>query len=208
MNKKDLFKTMRRGIYCFADTISLCKELLNGGARIIQFRDKSAEDEEFYRKAIEMCALVRQYDDAVFIVNDRVDIALEIGADGIHVGQKDEDFHEVLARLPEDMVIGVSANTVKQAMEAEMAGATYIGAGSVFPTPSKPDAIVVGIDALEDIVKNVNVPVVAIGGITMENIRQAIKTGAHHFAMISEVNNAKDIAGRLKELSEILQQGG
>ncbi len=89
-----------------------------------------------------------------------------------------------------------------------MAGATYIGAGSVFPTPSKPDAIVVGIDTLEDIVKNVNVPVVAIGGITMENIRQAIKTGAHHFAMISEVNNAKDIAGRLKELSEILQQGG
>lgn len=206
-SKKDLFINMCRGIYCFADTIHICKKLLDGGAKVIQFRDKCTDDKAFYNKAAEMLSLVRQYDDTIFIVNDRVDVAIKIGADGIHVGQKDEDFREVLTRLPVDMIAGVSANTVDQAIEAEMSGASYIGAGSVFPTPTKSDAIVIGIDTLSDIVKSVNIPVVAIGGITMQNIRQVIKTGAHYFAMISEVNNAKDISARLRELSEILRQG-
>ena len=206
-NRKTFSKNINRGIYCFADTLPLCKKLLDGEARIIQLRDKHADNESFYEKAAEMLSLARQYDETIFIINDRVDIALKIKADGIHIGQRDEDFHEVLACLPGDMIIGVSVNTVKQGVEAEKAGASYIGAGSIFQTATKSDATVIGINMLRDIVKSVNIPVVAIGGITLQNIRQVIETGVQYFAMISEVNNAKDISLRLKELSEILQQG-
>ena len=206
-NRKAFSKTINRGIYCFADTLPLCKKLLDGGAKVIQLRDKHADNKAFYQKAIEMLSLVRQYDETIFIINDRVDIALKIKADGIHIGQEDENFHEVLACLPDDMIIGVSVDTVHQAVEAEKAGASYIGAGSVFPTPTKSDATVIGINALRDIVKSVSIPVVAIGGITLQNIRQAMETGVRYFAMISEVNNTKDISARLKELFEILQQG-
>lgn len=207
-NKKPFFKTIISGIYCFADTPALCKRLLEGGARIIQFRDKNADDKTFFKNAVEMVSLVRRFDGAVLIINDRVDIAVDVMADGVHIGQKDEDIHSVLARLPGDMIVGVSANTVKKAYEAEMAGASYIGAGSVFPTPTKPDATVIGIDALRKIVKSVKIPVVAIGGITLKNIRQVVEAGAQCIAMISEINNAEDIPSRLRALSKILKQGG
>lgn len=190
-------------IYCFADNLLLCKKLLDAGAKIIQFRDKYADDNTFHQSAKEMLSLVRQYDDAVLIINDRVNIALDINADGIHIGQEDENFHKVLARVPDEMIVGVSADTVTQAIEAEQAGASYIGAGSVFPTPSKSDAKIIGINALCDIVKSVTIPVAAIGGITLKNIRQVMETGAHYFAMISEINGAEDISERLKELTEI-----
>jgi thiamine-phosphate pyrophosphorylase len=206
-NRKAFFDTINREIYCFADTIPLCKKLLDGGAKVIQLRDKHTDEKAFYQKAIEMFSLVRQYDETIFIINDRVDIAREIKADGIHIGQEDEIFHKVLARVPDYMIVGVSVDTVNQAVEAEKAGASYIGAGSVFPTSTKSDATVIGINALCDIVKSVSIPVVAIGGITMQNIRQVMETGARYFAMISEVNNVEDISARLKELFEILQQG-
>jgi len=206
-NRKTFSDTLNREIYCFADTIPLCKKLLDGGAKIIQLRDKHADNKTFYQMAIEMLSLVRQYDETIFIINDWVEIAREIKADGIHIGQKNENFHEVLARVPDDMIVGVSVNTVNQAVEAEKAGASYIGAGSVFPTPTKSDATVIGINVLHDIVKSVSIPVAAIGGITLQNIQQVVGTGVRYFAMISEVNNAKDISARLKELFEILQQG-
>jgi len=204
-NRKTFFETGNSGgIYCFADNLPLCKKLLDGGAKIIQLRDKYTEDKAFCQSAKEMLSLVRQYDGAILIINDRVDIALEVKADGIHIGQEDENFYTVLDRVPNEMIVGVSVDTAKQAIEAEQAGASYIGAGSVFPTPSKSDAKIIGINALRDIVKSVNIPIVAIGGITSKNIRQVMETGVRYFAMISEVNNAKDITARLKELSEIL----
>ncbi len=206
-NRKTLINAGTGLIYCFADTPQLCKKLLDGGAKIIQLRDKHSDDKTFYQSAVEMLSLVRQYDDAVLIINDRVDIALEIKADGIHIGQEDENFYEVLKRVPDNMIIGVSVDTAEQAVEAEKAGAGYVGAGAVFPTPSKSDANIIGINALRDIVKIISIPVVAIGGITMKNIRQIAECGVRYFAMISEVNNAQDISARLKELSAILQKG-
>jgi len=201
-NRRAFSNTSR--IYCFADTLPLCKKLLDGGAKIIQLRDKHSDDNTFYQSAREMLSLVRHYDDAILIINDRVDIALEVKADGIHIGQEDENFYNVLDRVPDEMIVGVSADTAKQAIEAERAGASYIGAGAVFPTPSKSDAKIIGINALSDIVKSVNIPIVAIGGITLKNIRQIMETGVRYFAMISEVNSSKYISVRLKELSEIL----
>jgi thiamine-phosphate pyrophosphorylase len=204
MKNRRAFSNISR-IYCFADNLPLCKKLLDGGAKIIQLRDKYSDDNAFYHSAKEMLSLVRHYDDAIFIINDRVDIALEINADGIHIGQEDENFYNVLRRVPDEMIVGVSVDNAPQAIEAEKAGASYIGAGSVFPTPSKSDAKLIGINALRDIVKSVNIPIAAIGGITLNNIREVMETGVQYFAMISEINTAKDISARLKELSEILK---
>lgn len=195
------------GIYCFADSIPLCKKLLDGGARIIQLRNKHLHDRAFYQLAEEIVLMVRRYDDAVLIINDRVDIALKVKADGIHIGQEDENYREVIRRAPKTMIVGVSVDTVNEAIEAEQAGATYIGAGSIFPRPSKSDAKLIGIEIPKQIVKSVSIPVVAIGGIGMRNIHQVMETGARYYAMISEINNAKNIPGRLRELFSIVKKG-
>jgi thiamine-phosphate pyrophosphorylase len=164
-------------------------------------------DRAFYQLAEEIVLMVRRYDDAVLIINDRVDIALKVKADGIHIGQEDENYREVISRAPKTMIVGVSVDTVNEAIEAEQAGATYIGAGSIFPTPSKSDAKLIGIEILRQIVKSVSIPVVAIGGIGMRNIHRVMETGARYYAMISEINNAKDIPGRLRELFSIVKKG-
>jgi len=109
-------------IYCFADTPEMCRVLLEAGARVIQLRHKTAGDDEFRRLARAMLAEVRRFDDALLIVNDRVDIAIEVGADGIHVGQEDLDAREVLRRAPQAMILGVSARTPAEARAAAAAG--------------------------------------------------------------------------------------
>jgi thiamine-phosphate pyrophosphorylase len=197
------FFTELRGIYCFADNLPLCRKLLEGGANIIQLRDKTANDHSFARLAKDMLSLTKAYN-AILIVNDRVDIAIGIGADGIHIGQEDEQYREVIRRVPENMIVGVSVDTVGQAIDAEKAGATYLGAGAVFPTPSKSDAVLIGLETLSDIVRRVTIPVAAIGGITLENIREVAQTGVRYFAIISAINAAENIGARLKEFQTCL----
>jgi len=199
--KKAFFITNKREIYCFADNVGLCRKLLDAGAKVIQFRNKKIDDSAFQNIAKEMLSLVRSYDNAVLIINDRVDIALEINADGIHIGQEDGDYQEIIRHAP-DMIIGVSVDTAEEAIDAERAGATYLGAGSAFPTPTKPDAVVIGIDGVRSVVQAVSIPVVAIGGISIENIRQVAETDAQYYAIISGINNAENISARLNELKK------
>ncbi|MCP4346518.1 MAG: thiamine phosphate synthase [Desulfobacterales bacterium] len=200
---KEFFSTDRRDIYCFADNMDICRKLLTGGANIIQLRNKHIDDTAFKKLAEEMLSLARD-SDAILIINDRVDIAIEIMADGIHIGLEDENYREVITRAPDNMIVGVSVDTVKEAVEAEQAGAAYVGAGAVFPTPTKGDAVVIGIDELHNIVRAVKVPVVAIGGISMENIQQVVETGAQYYAIISDINNSQDIPARLNEFFTII----
>ena len=197
--KKATISTSRRDLYCFADSADLCRRLLEGGARIIQLREKQLDDSGFRRLGVEMQALVREVPGAVLIVNDRVAIALEIGADGIHIGQADEDCREVIRRVPPQMIVGVSVDTAAEAIAAQAAGATYVGAGSVFPTPTKPDAQIIGIEALRRIVQSVHIPVVAIGGIALQNAAAVVAAGAHYLAVISQINDAADIPARIRE---------
>lgn len=197
--KKSPFGTSRRDLYCFADSPGLCRRLLEGGARIIQLREKHMDDPGFRRLGAEMQTMVRQYPEALLIVNDRVEIALELGVDGIHIGQEDENYREVIRRVPPEMIIGVSVDTAAEAIAAQKAGATYIGAGSVFPTPTKPDAKIIGIEALRRIVQSVHIPVVAIGGIALENAQEVVAAGAHYLAVISQINASADIAARIRE---------
>lgn len=205
MKKRYIFSKDKKDIYCFADTIWLCKTLLESGAKIIQLRSKTIDDGTFYNTAKKMLSVVRSYDETALIINDRVDIAIDIGADGVHVGRQDENYHEVIKRVPEKMIVGVSAKTPEEAVDAELAGAAYLGVGAVFPTSTKKDTQVIGLDGLSKAIKAVNIPVAAIGGISLDNIHKVIKAGANYFAVVSQINNAKDIFGRLREFLTLIK---
>ena len=197
---KDVFLQGPGRIYCFADSVALGRRLLEAGARVIQLRHKTADDAAFRELAAEMLACVRSFGDAVLIVNDRVDIAIEVEADGIHVGQEDLDFREVIRRVPGEMIVGVSARYPDPAQSAAAAGATYVGAGAVFATPTKPEAVVIGLKGLRAVVAAVAIPVVAIGGITHGGIRPVLAAGARYCAVISGINDAPDPAAALRRL--------
>jgi len=200
---KDIFLANPGRIYCFADSATLCRTLLGAGARVIQLRYKAAGDSAFRQIASEMLVLVRSYEDAVLIVNDRVDIALEIGADGIHVGQEDLDYREVMSRAPASMIVGVSARTPDLARSADRAGATYVGAGAVFATPTKPEAVVIGLPGLREVVTAVDIPVVAIGGIGAGNLQAVLAAGVRYCAVISGINDSPDPGAALRQLLAI-----
>jgi thiamine-phosphate pyrophosphorylase len=205
-NRMPFFQTTRREVYCFADTLPLCDALLSAGAKVIQLRHKKLDDAAFLRLAAEMADRVRRYPWALLIVNDRVSAALAVRADGIHIGQEDADCRDVLRRVPPAMMVGVSVDTVDQALAAEAAGAHYLGAGAVFATPTKKDARVIGLDGLRAITAAVRIPVVAIGGIALHNIRDVAAAGAHYFAIISQINQAADLAGRLAAFNDRLER--
>ena len=202
-----VFNRQERSLYCFADSLPLCKSLLDGGARIIQLRAKGLTDSRFRGLAEEMQAMVRSYPaPAALIINDRADIALDIAADGLHLGQSDSDYRRVLKAAPSDMMVGVSVHTAAQAIEAQAAGATYVGAGAVFSTITKSDAQLIGLEELKRIVVATEIPVVAIGGIGYGNIEQVVKAGAHYFAIISDINQSIDILSRMSALNQKISE--
>lgn len=201
MGVSSFFTVGEKKLYCFADSVDLCSRLLDGGAEIIQLRAKGLGEREFYTLAEKMQQLIKEHFAAAkFIVNDHVETAFALKADGLHVGQGDEDFRAVIKQAPKDMAIGVSVKTVEQAMAAEQAGASYVGAGAVFPTATKPESRVIGLDGLRRIVDAVTIPVVAIGGIDGENIDQTIQAGASYCAIVSEINNAENIKEAITSL--------
>lgn len=169
------------------------KESLEGGATMIQLREKNLDEARFLQEAKELQSLCRKFK-VPFIVNDNVDIALEMDADGIHVGQSDMEAGEVREKLGPDKILGVSAQTVEQAVLAEKRGADYLGVGAVFPTGSKDDAVEVDFDTLKAICEAVTIPVVAIGGITRNNVTQLSGSGICGVAVISAIYAQEDIA--------------
>lgn len=201
------FSRQHRALYCFADSLPLCQSLLDSGARIIQLRAKQLDDRAFLELAEAMQALVRSCSEpAVLIVNDRAEIAVEIGADGVHLGQNDSDYRKVISAVSPGMIVGVSVHNTVQALEAQKAGATYVGAGAVFPTVTKSDAQLIGLDGLARIVKATRIPVVAIGGIGYDNVAQVIKAGAHYCAVISDINDSANRAVRLADLNRRINE--
>lgn len=177
---------------------------LKGGATCIQLREKKLNGEEFLREAIEMAALCKKYK-VPFLINDNVEIAMKCHADGVHVGQEDMEASRVRQRVGKDMIIGVSVHSVEEAMEAVKNGADYLGVGAVFSTSTKTDAEVLPKEVLRDICSAVEIPVVAIGGISKANISQLSGTGVDGVALVSAIFAAEDIAGEcrlLRKLSE------
>lgn len=181
------------------------KESLDGGATFLQIREKELDEETFYEEAVQLQELARSYG-VPFVVNDNVDIAVRMNADGIHVGQEDMEAGNVRALIGPDKILGVSAQTVEQALLAEERGADYLGVGAVFPTGSKDDAIEVDHETLKKICRAVSIPVVAIGGITEENTPQLSGSGICGVAVISALYAQPDIKGATERLKIITKE--
>ena len=177
------------------------QQALEGGATLVQIREKNLEEGAFEQEAIELQALCRRHH-VPFIVNDNVELALRIGADGIHVGQEDMEAGRVREMLGPDRILGVSAQTVEEALRAEAAGADYLGVGAVFPTGSKDDAVDVPHETLKAICEAVSIPVVAIGGITYENTEMLKDSGIAGISVISAIFGQKEIEAATRKLRD------
>lgn len=168
------------------------EEALKGGVTFVQLREKNLDDTAFLQEAKEIKELCARFH-VPFVINDNVDIAAEIDADGVHVGQSDMEAGDVRKKLGPDKIIGVSAQTVEQALRAQAHGADYLGVGAVFPTGSKADAVEVSRDTVREICRAVDIPVIAIGGITKENVIELKGTGICGIAVISAIFAQQDI---------------
>ena len=184
---------------------SVVKESLDGGVTFLQLREKELDEVHFLEEAKELQQLCREYQ-VPFIVNDNVDIAIAMDADGVHVGQSDMEAGDVRAKLGADKIIGVSAQTVEQAVLAEKHGADYLGVGAVFPTGSKDDADDVSYETLKAICEAVSIPVIAIGGITQENVKELAGSGICGIAVISAIYAQKDIRKASEDLKKETQR--
>lgn len=178
----------------------LTEKAISGGATFIQLRYKSASTREFLEQARKV-KTVCDNNNIPFVINDRVDIALAVNADGVHLGQDDMPIEIARPILGKDKIIGITAGTVDKAIEAEQTGADYIGSNAIFPTSSKKDAgTPIGLETLKSLVAAVNIPVIAIGGINLKNARSCIDAGATGIAVISAISLADDPKTAAREL--------
>ena len=180
------------------------EEAIKGGATTVQLRDKQKSGEELLGEAKEICAICKKYD-VTFIMNDSPEIALECGADGVHVGQDDESLENARKILGADKIIGVSTHNVKEAVSAMKGGADYIGAGAVFVTGTKKDATPLDHKVLAQMCESVDIPVVAIGGISEQNAHILKGTGIDGIAVISAVFGKENTLESAKNLKKIAQ---
>lgn len=177
------------------------EEAIKGGATFIQLREKNLDEEHFLKEALEIQKLCKKYG-VPFVINDNVEIAKKIDADGVHVGQSDMEALNVRELLGPDKIIGVSTQTVEQALKAEAHGADYLGVGAVFPTGSKDDAEVLDRSTLKAICDAVHIPVIAIGGITHDNVKELGGSGICGIAVISAIFAQPDIEHATGELKK------
>ena len=207
LDKKDLLLYAVTDRHWLGDRTlyEVVKESLDGGATFIQLREKNLDTAHFLEEAKELKKLCAEYK-VPFVINDNVDIALKIDADGVHVGQSDMEAGDVRAMLGPDKIIGVSAQTVEQAILAEKRGADYLGVGAVFPTGSKDDADDVSHETLKAICRAVNIPVIAIGGITVENTPYLKGTGICGIAVISAIYGQNNITEATKKLKDVTKR--
>ncbi|MCZ9313408.1 MAG: thiamine phosphate synthase [Methanocorpusculum sp.] len=182
----------------------IARRAVAGGANVIQLRDKDKSSRELYETACEMREICR--DHALFFVNDRLDIALAAGADGVHLGQDDLPIEAARRLAPQNFLIGISVGNADEAVAAESAGADYVAVSPVFSTPSKTDAGVGhGVAAIRDIRAAVKCPVIGIGGINAANSAELIEAGLDGVAVISAVVSAPDVTAAAQNLSAIIR---
>ena len=177
------------------------EKAIKGGVTFVQLREKNLDEKSFLNEALEIQILCKKYN-IPFVINDNVEIARKINADGVHVGQSDMKVENVRAIIGNNKILGVSAQTVEQALYAQKEGADYIGVGAVFPTGSKLDADNVSLDTLKEICRAVNIPVVAIGGIGIDNVSKLKNSGITGIAVISAIFASDDIELATKNLKE------
>lgn len=165
------------------DHIKIAGEACEGGAKVIQYRDKNSTRQEMLEIADAIRKITKECD-SLFIVNDFLDIALSSGADGVHLGQDDIPIKRAREITPDSFIIGISTHSLEQALAAEKAGADYIGIGPVFATPTKESYAPIGLSVVGEVIRGVNIPAVAIGGIKIENISELAEIGVRNVAMV------------------------
>ena len=178
---------------------------LKGGVTCVQLREKDLDAETFLEEAKQIRTLCHSYH-VPFIINDNVDIALAVGADGVHVGQDDMAVADVRSRVGDTMIIGVSAHSVAEALQAQEGGADYLGVGAMFTTATKTNVSATSKETLREICQAVQIPVVAIGGISEENLLQLSGAGADGVALVSAIFAADDIEATCRRLYDLAGQ--
>ena len=205
---------MLKGLYGVTDShllpddnslLHAAEQALRGGMKVLQYRDKSDDQNKRLRQAGALKVLCHQHQ-AILIINDDVELAAAVEADGVHVGQSDASVAEARARLGDYAVIGVSCSgSIELAQKAVDAGANYIAFGKFFDSITKPDAKTASIGVLPEAKQRFEVPVVAIGGITVDNASQIIEAGADMIAVVNNLFAAPDIQRRARELNKLYQ---
>ena len=203
MNKLDL------SLYLVTDKsddvekfLKTIEEAIQGGVSVVQIREKTADTLDFYNLALKVKEITTKYD-VPLIINDRVDVALAIDADGVHVGQSDMPCDVTRKLVGDDKIVGVSAATIEEAQKAEKDGADYIGTGAVFPTATKDDAPSITKKELKEVVDSINIPVVAIGGINLDNASELTDTGIAGLSVVSAIMSSKNPKESSKKLLNI-----
>lgn len=181
------------------------EEALEGGATCVQLREKALAEDEFLREAVELARLCHRYG-VPLLINDNVEIARRSGADGVHVGQDDMEAHAARGLLGSDMIVGVTAKTVEQALRAQDAGANYLGSGAVFGSTTKLNARPMTKETLASICAAVSIPVVAIGGVNRANAASLAGTGIAGIAVVSGIFAAPDVREECRALRAIAEQ--
>ncbi|PRR79362.1 Thiamine-phosphate synthase [Clostridium liquoris] len=197
-----LYLVTDRGLLQGRSLEKAVEEAILGGVTLVQLREKDIDTRDFYNIALKIKAITSKYN-VPLIINDRVDIALAVDADGVHIGQSDMEAKIVRKLIGEEKIIGVSARNLDEAMEAEKQGADYLGVGAIFGTTTKKDAKNVSIEELKRIKSTVSIPVVAIGGISKENVSLLKDTGIEGISVISAIlaeENIKEASKNLKHL--------
>ncbi|MDQ0340343.1 thiamine-phosphate pyrophosphorylase [Caldalkalibacillus uzonensis] len=186
--------------------LEVIEEAINGGADIVQLREKKKTKRELLDMAKHLKDLCVRYD-VPFIVNDHVDIALAVDADGVHLGQDDLPLEEARKILGPDKIIGISTHKLEEAKRAEEGGADYIGVGPVFPTITKEDVVdPVGLEYVREVVAHIRIPFVAIGGIKLHNVDQVLEAGAERICIVSAIVGAEDVQGAARAFASKIKQ--
>lgn len=197
-SKKNRLNNM--GVYIVGDDVDTLVNCAKKGAGIIQLRDKKSSAKEIFNKAKQIKAQLDVFENnSIFIVNDRPDIAVAVGADGVHVGQDDLPISEVRKVVGDNMIIGKSTHAIEQALEAKEEGADYIGVGPLWETPTKAGKSSVGLKYLKQVVDAVDLPFVAIGGIDLSNVDEVLKAGAKSFAVVRAANKIEDFVRKVDQ---------
>jgi thiamine-phosphate pyrophosphorylase len=194
-----LYVILDRQFLAGRDELNIAGQIIEGGARVIQLRDKQNKKGELLLVAQKLKVLCSQAC-VLFIINDYLDLAMAVDADGLHIGQEDLPLPVVRRELPVDKIVGCSVTTLVQATKAQNEGADYIAVGSIFPTTTKKETTVVGVDILKELKRIVSTPLVAIGGITQNNVGEVVAAGADAVAVISAVIGEKDVRGAVQKL--------
>ena len=187
------------------DFLTAIEAALEGGVTILQLREKGLPERQLVEEAVRVKALCKRYG-VPLIINDNYRAALEAGADGVHVGIEDAPVAEIRKLAGDDFIIGATAKTIAQAQTAQAAGADYLGIGAVFPSPTKQNAIRITAAQFREIRASVTLPAVAIGGITLENLRELEGIGADGFALVSAVFAQEDITSACRALDERIRK--